>query len=116
LTEAWLASKYLVCSYAQALARQPALGPFPELDRAFREMPYSYGRHFVVDALKATDTSFPAGSAVDCLWDCELSTRATAAAAVDRRDVRAARRLEQLAQDVEEESEDRASHRGRAAL
>lgn len=63
--------QYRVCSYAGALSRQPSLGPYPELDRAFREMPYSYGRHFVVDALATTDPAFRTRIAVDCLWDAE---------------------------------------------
>jgi hypothetical protein len=95
--------QYLVCSYAEGLGRQPALGPYPELDRAFIEMPYSYGRRFVVDALVATDPTFPAVRAVHCLWDAEPAIRATAAKVVDVRNQEAASRLQVLTADPAEE-------------
>lgn len=78
--------QYLICSLAEALAHHPELGPFDELRRACEEMPYSYGRHFVVDALAATDPAFPHTTAIDCLWDAEPHVRATAARVADRGD------------------------------
>ena len=36
--------QHLVCSLGETLGRFPAAGPYPELTRAFAEMPYSFGR------------------------------------------------------------------------
>jgi hypothetical protein len=101
--------QYLVCSCAEGLGRQPALGPYPELDRAFIEMPYSYGRRFVVDALVATDPTYPAVRAVDCLWDAEPAIRATAAKVVDVQTQEAASRLQVLTADPAEEADVRSA-------
>jgi hypothetical protein len=101
--------QYLACSYAEGLGRHPALGPYPELDRAFIEMPYSYGRRFVVDALVATDPTFPAVRAVDCLWDAEPAVRVTAAKVVDVRNQEAAARLQVLTADHAEEPDVRSA-------
>jgi hypothetical protein len=90
---------YVVCSLADALGRYHAHGPFEELSRAYEQIPYSYGRRFVVSALAATDPTFAGDVAVDCLWDCEPETRQLAAAHVDRRIRLAAQRLEELTAD-----------------
>jgi len=45
------------------------------LDRAFHEMPYSFGRHYVAQALAHSDASFRVTRATDCLFDCEPVTR-----------------------------------------
>ncbi len=90
---------YVVCSLAEALARCPFHGPFEELTRAYEEIPYSYGRRYVVTALAGTDPTFGGDVAVECLWDCERETRAVAAAHVDRRIRLAAQRLDELAAD-----------------
>lgn len=95
-------NQYRVCSYAGALGRHPRLGPYRELDRAFREMPYSYGRHFVVDALATTDRAFGTRMAVDCLWDAEEPIRAMAAKVVDREVHGVSARLADLASDPAE--------------
>jgi len=71
--------QYVVCSLAEALGRHPGHGPYRELDRAFSEMPYSFGRRYVVNAIAATDPQFPDKLAIDCLWDCEPAVRATGA-------------------------------------
>ncbi len=90
---------YVVCSLAEALGRYHAHGPFEELSRAYEQIPYSYGRRFVVSALARTDPTFAGDVAVDCLWDCEPETRQLAAAHVDRRIRLAAQRLDELAHD-----------------
>jgi len=90
---------YVVCSLAEALGRYPGHGPFDELSRAYDEIPYSYGRRFVVSALAHTDPTFAGDVAVDCLWDCEPETRSLAAAHVDRRIRLAGQRLDELAAD-----------------
>ncbi len=90
---------YVVCSLAEALGRYQGHGPFDELSRAYEQIPYSYGRRFVVSALAATDPTFAGVGAVDCLWDCEAETRQLAATYVDRRIRLASQRLEELAAD-----------------
>jgi hypothetical protein len=67
------------------------------------EMPYSYGRHFIVDALGVTDFRFSSTRAVDCLWDAEPLIRATAATVVDVGSPEATARLRALAADPAEE-------------
>jgi hypothetical protein len=90
---------YVVCSLAEALARCPFHGPFEELSRAYEEIPYSYGRRYIVTALAAADPTFGGDVAVECLWDCERETRQVAAAHVDRRIRLAAQRLHELTAD-----------------
>lgn len=90
---------YVVCSLAEALGRYAGHGPFQELSQAYEEIPYSYGRRFVVSALAKTDPTFAGDVAVDCLWDCEPETRTLAAAHVDRRIRLAAQRLDELTAD-----------------
>ena len=90
---------YVICSLAEALGRSGVHGPFDELLRAYEEMPYSYGRRYIVAALAASDPTFGGDVAVDCLWDCEAETRRIAASHVDRRVRLAAQRLEELKAD-----------------
>ena len=90
---------YVVCSLAEALGRYAGHGPFEELSRAYEQIPYSYGRRFVVSALVRTDPMFAGDVAVECLWDCEPETRQLAAEHVDRRIRLAAQRLDELAAD-----------------
>lgn len=75
-----LGDQYVICSLAEALGRVPAAGPTPALRDAYEEMPYSYGRHFVVAAIAATDPSFATTLAPECRHDCEATTRELASA------------------------------------
>jgi hypothetical protein len=90
---------YVICSLAEALGRCPWHGPFEELSRAYDEIPYSYGRRYIVAALAGADPTFGGDLAVECLWDCEATTREFAAKHVDRRIRLAAQRLEELRRD-----------------
>ncbi len=99
--------QYVVCSLAEALGRRPEYGPYPELDRAFGYMPYSFGRGYVVNAIAATDPQFPDKLAIDCLWDCEPAVRTTAAKHVNREKPIAAARLRQMGTDPLEDEEAR---------
>ncbi|MGH2943835.1 MAG: hypothetical protein ACRDLN_13780, partial [Solirubrobacteraceae bacterium] len=90
---------YVIGSLAEALGRCGVHGPFEELLRAYEEMPYSYGRRYIVAALAASDPTFGGDVAVECLWDCEAETRRLAAVHVDRRVRLAAQRLDELAHD-----------------
>jgi HEAT repeat protein len=55
------------------LADQEAV---PELERVFREARYSYLRRRAARALAITSDRFTESYAVECLWDCEVDTRA----------------------------------------
>ncbi|HEV2774773.1 MAG TPA: hypothetical protein VGV90_04210 [Solirubrobacteraceae bacterium] len=90
---------YVICSLAQALGRSGVHGPFVELQQAYEQIPYSYGRRYIVAALAASDPTFDGDVAVECLWDCEAETRRLATTHVDRRVRLAAQRLEELAGD-----------------
>jgi len=90
---------YVIGSLSEALGRCGAHGPFDELLRAYEQMPYSYGRRYIVAALAASDPTFGGDVAVECLWDCEAQTRRLAATYVDRRVRLAAQRLDELARD-----------------
>ena len=52
---------------------------FPMLGRRFDTFPYSYGRHYLAEALAVTDPTFPTTRAFTALWDCEADTRVVAA-------------------------------------
>jgi hypothetical protein len=90
---------YVIGSLAEALGRCGVHGPFEELHRAYEEMPYSYGRRYIVAGLAASDPTFSGDVAVECLWDCEAETRRLGALGVDRRVRLAAQRLEEFAGD-----------------
>ncbi len=90
---------YVICSLAQSLGRSAVHGPFVELQQAYEQIPYSYGRRYIVAALAASDPTFGGDVAVECLWDCEAETRSMAAVHVDGRVRLAAQRLEELAAD-----------------
>ena len=63
---------YVICSLAQALGRSGVHGPFVELQQAYEQIPYSYGRRYIVSALAAADPTFSGDVAVECLWDLSL--------------------------------------------
>ena len=95
----------------------PALGPLvdgvarfglrtaaPVLRHLYRETASSHLRGRAAAALAATDPSFPAGFAVECLWDCEESTRELAARHATTGDDRVVEQLRRLATDPAEEA------------
>lgn len=101
--------QYVICDLASALGRHPPCGPFPEITAAYEAMPYSFGRHYVVDAMAATDPTFPTASGIDCLWDGEAAVRSTASNHVDRGDPDAAARIDELRTDEREDPAVRAA-------
>ena len=86
-----------VCNYLEVLARLPDQGPFPEVARVYRELPYSYGRRFAVEVMARADPSFPNGLAFECLWDSEETVRKLACDAIDLRIPGVPKRLRELA-------------------
>ncbi|MGW7267889.1 HEAT repeat domain-containing protein [Streptomyces sp. NPDC054842] len=85
----------------------------PVLRHVYRETASSQLRGRAARALAATDPSFPAGFAVECLWDCEESTREVAARHAETGDARVVDQLRRLAADPAEEAEVQTAVRSR---
>ncbi|QMV20782.1 HEAT repeat domain-containing protein [Streptomyces sp. SCUT-3] len=85
----------------------------PLLRHVYRETASSQLRGRAARALAVTDPAFASGFAVECLWDCEESTRSLAAAHAAIGDVRVLARLRRLAADPAEEAEVQSAVRGR---
>ncbi|MEV4441717.1 HEAT repeat domain-containing protein [Streptomyces sp. NPDC049577] len=85
----------------------------PVLRHVYRETASSHLRGRAARALAATDPSFAAGFAVECLWDCEESTRELAAHHATTADTRVVEQLRRLAADPAEEAEVQTAVRSR---
>lgn len=85
----------------------------PVLRHLYRETSSSQLRGTAAHALAAADPGFAAGFAVECLWDCEESTRELAAHRAASGDVRVLAQLRRLAADPAEEAEVQTAVRGR---
>ncbi|MEU9607899.1 HEAT repeat domain-containing protein [Streptomyces sp. NPDC048057] len=85
----------------------------PVLRHIYRETASSQLRGRAARALAATDASFATGFAVECLWDCEETTREVAARHAETGDIRVAERLRRLAADPAEEDEVQTAVRSR---
>ncbi|MER7760131.1 HEAT repeat domain-containing protein [Streptomyces sp. NPDC097619] len=87
----------------------------PVLRHVYRETASSWIRGRAARALAATDPSFAAGFAVECLWDCEETTREVAAVHATTGDARVVDRLRRLAADPAEEEDVQSAVRSRIA-
>ena len=87
----------------------------PVLRHIYRETASSHLRGRAARALAATDPSFAAGFAVECLWDCEETTREIAARHAETGDTRVVEQLRRLAADPAEEAEVQTAVRSRIA-
>ncbi|WP_328539903.1 HEAT repeat domain-containing protein [Streptomyces sp. NBC_00344] len=85
----------------------------PVLRHVYRETASSHLRGSAARALAATDPTFGAGFAVECLWDCEETTREVAALHAETGDIRVVDRLRRLAADPAEEAEVQTAVRSR---
>ncbi|MEU5593917.1 HEAT repeat domain-containing protein [Streptomyces sp. NPDC020298] len=85
----------------------------PVLRHIYRETASSHLRGRAARALAATDPSFPTGFAVECLWDCEETTRELAARHAETGDTRVVEQLRRLAADPAEEAEVQTAVRSR---
>ncbi|MGW7366886.1 HEAT repeat domain-containing protein [Streptomyces sp. NPDC054841] len=85
----------------------------PVLRHVYRETTSSQLRGRTARALATTDPSFATGFAVECLWDCEETTREVAALHAETGDARVAERLRRLAADPAEEAEVQTAVRSR---
>ncbi|MGP3981809.1 HEAT repeat domain-containing protein [Streptomyces sp. KR80] len=85
----------------------------PVLRHVYRETSSSHLRGRAARALAATDPSFASGFAVECLWDCEETTRELAARHAAIGDARVVEQLRRLAADPAEEAEVQTAVRSR---
>ncbi|MFE6098054.1 HEAT repeat domain-containing protein [Streptomyces massasporeus] len=85
----------------------------PVLRHVYRETASSHLRGRAARALAATDPSFATGFAVECLWDCEETTREIAARHAETGEARVVERLRRLAADPAEEAEVQTAVRSR---
>jgi hypothetical protein len=85
----------------------------PVLRHIYRETASSHLRGRAARALAATDPSFATGFAIECLWDCEETTRELAARHAETGDARVVDRLRRLAADPAEEAEVQTAVRSR---
>ncbi|MGW9043946.1 HEAT repeat domain-containing protein [Streptomyces lydicus] len=85
----------------------------PVLRHVYRETSSSHLRGRAAAALAATDPGFAAGFAVECLWDCEETTRELAARHAATGDARVVEQLRRLAADPAEEAEVQTAVRSR---
>ncbi|MFE1511988.1 HEAT repeat domain-containing protein [Streptomyces sp. NPDC058726] len=85
----------------------------PVLRHVYRETASSHLRGRAARALASTDPSFATGFAVECLWDCEETTREIAARHAETGDTRVVDRLRRLAADPAEEAEVQTAVRSR---
>ncbi|NEA38172.1 HEAT repeat domain-containing protein, partial [Streptomyces sp. SID11385] len=85
----------------------------PVVRHVYRETSSSHLRGRAARALAAIDPRFAAGFAVECLWDCEESTRELGALHAETADSRVVTQLRRLAADPAEEDEVQSAVRGR---
>ncbi|KIQ67127.1 hypothetical protein TR51_07215 [Kitasatospora griseola] len=101
-------------SLVDGIGRLRAHAAVPALRHVYGEAVSSELRGRAAQALAVTDPYFGEGPAVECLWDCEESTRELAATHVTTTgDARVLERLRRLAADPAEEAEVHAAVRGR---
>lgn len=97
----------------EGAGRLAACRATPLLRHIYRETSSSQLRGTAALALAGADPGFGAGFAVECLWDCEESTRELAAHKAASGDVRVLAQLRRLAADPAEEAEVQTAVRGR---
>ncbi|MEU0601357.1 HEAT repeat domain-containing protein [Streptomyces sp. NPDC006393] len=102
-----------LCALVDGTGRLGITCAAPVLRHVYRETASSHLRGRAARALAATDPSFPAGFAVECLWDCEETTRELAARHAETGDARVVEQLRRLAADPAEEAEVQTAVRSR---
>ncbi|MGW5201862.1 HEAT repeat domain-containing protein [Streptomyces spiralis] len=102
-----------LCALVDGTGRLGITCAAPVLRHVYRETASSHLRGRAARALAATDPSFPAGFAVECLWDCEETTRELAARCAETGDTRVVEQLRRLAADPAEEAEVQTAVRSR---
>ncbi|MFH8760495.1 HEAT repeat domain-containing protein [Streptomyces atroolivaceus] len=102
-----------LCTLVDGAGRLGIACAAPVLRHVYRETSSSHLRGRAARSLAATDPSFASGFAVECLWDCEETTRELAAHHAETGDIRVAERLRRLAADPAEEAEVQTAVRSR---
>ncbi|MEU9470037.1 HEAT repeat domain-containing protein [Streptomyces avermitilis] len=102
-----------LCTLVDGTGRLGIACAAPVLRHIYRETASSQLRGRAARALAATDPSFAAGFAVECLWDCEEFTREVAARHAETGDARVVEQLRRLAADPAEEAEVQTAVRSR---
>ncbi|UGY95309.1 HEAT repeat domain-containing protein [Streptomyces gobiensis] len=93
-----------LCPLVDGVGRLTVGCAAPVLRHIYRETASSQLRGRTARALAATDPSFAGSFAIECLWDCEESTREIAARYATTGDDRVVARLRRLAADPAEEA------------
>jgi hypothetical protein len=97
---------YRLCSLVDAFLNFPGVGFTTELSEVFVQFRYSYGRARAAEALNVTAPDlFRETFAIECLWDCEASTRILAIKTAPRQGTGVTERISQLAADQWEDEE-----------
>lgn len=94
-----------LCDLVAGAGRLAITSAAPVLRHIYRETGSSHLRGVTARALAATDPSFPASFAVECLWDCEDTTREIGARHAETADARVVARLRSLAADPAEDGD-----------
>ncbi|MGP3925809.1 HEAT repeat domain-containing protein [Streptomyces sp. 8N616] len=102
-----------LCALIDGTGRLSIACAAPVLRHIYRETASSHLRGRAARALAATDPSFASGFAVECLWDCEETTRELAARHAATGDKRVVEQLRRLAADPAEEAEVQTAVRSR---
>ncbi len=97
--------RFVLTNLAEVITARYPGREFPLLGRRFDAFTYSYGRHFLAEALAVTDPTFATTRAFTSLWDCESETRRIAAQHVDLGIAGVVERLREMAADPLEMSE-----------
>ncbi|WP_344259991.1 HEAT repeat domain-containing protein [Streptomyces sodiiphilus] len=99
----------------EGVGRLTVAAAAPVLRYVYRETASSQLRGQAARSLASVDPDFPSGLAVECLWDCEESTREVAARFAATGDERVVERLRRLAADPAERDGVQTAVRGRLA-
>lgn len=91
-------------SALRTMTRFDGIGPIPELEQVFCQVPHCYRRYEAANAMEITArVEFASKYAYECLWDCQSDTRRLGCEAVNLSAPGILERLRQLATDASED-------------
>jgi hypothetical protein len=94
---------FRLSSALDALARFDGIGPIPELEQVFRQVPHCFGRYRAANAMAVTaPVEFTSEYAFECLWDCHWDTRKLGCEMVSLSTPGVLDRLREIAADTNE--------------
>jgi hypothetical protein len=104
----------MLVRHSTRISNLPNCGPIPELTSVFVQFRYSYGRARSAEAICVTAPGyFRENFAEECLWDCEVQTRALGARTADIQAEDITTRIGHLVSDIWEDEEVRDEARRR---